>query len=83
MYIHPRPRPGPRVGPQIKNKVLLGVPPGFPSGIVHAGETTVVRQAESRIMTLDLDLDPVNPEQRRGHVGWRVLAATTTHLHLH
>ena len=33
-------------------------------------------------MTLDLDLDPVNPEQRRGHVGWRVPAATTTHLHL-
>ena len=34
-------------------------------------------------LDLDLDLDPVNPEQRRGHVGWRVLAATTTHLHLH
>ena len=27
--------------------------------------------------------DPVHPEQRRGHVGWRVPAATTTHLHLH
>ena len=40
-------------------------------------------EAESRIMTLDLDLDLVNPEQRRGHVGWRVPAATTTHLHLH
>ena len=40
-------------------------------------------EAESRVMTLDLDLDLVNPEQRRGHVGWRVPAATTTRLHLH
>ena len=27
-------------------------------------------------------MDLVNPEQRRGHVGWRVPAAATTHLHL-
>ena len=40
-------------------------------------------EAESRIMTLDLDLDLVNPEQRRGHVGWRVPDATTTHQRLH